>query len=225
VPGASSGTGIMSKLGRAVSILGAVTIAGTSIAALGEQFGVFQKTIADSQAHFQAQADDAAQHTAQDALQQLKNLHADLGRQGPFERLVGDTLGGKQEADALSNLSDAIANNGKLSANQITDAITTLQGAQQDALARGNQKVADHIGADIRKLQGATTTSAARQVTGLSKLQSALAAPLNSARSSLATIAAKPTNISVTVPVSTSVSVRDTTAATHTTSRYGFQAS
>ena len=226
VPGtAGGGTGIVSKLGRAVSIIGAVSIAGTSIAALAEQFGTFQQTTAAAQAHLQAQADAASQHTAQDALSQLKSLHADLGRQGIWERAIGDTFGGKQIADGLGNLADAVANNGKLNASQITDAITTLQGAQQDALARGNQKVADRIGADIRKLQGTTAQQGTKQGNLLTTLQRALSAPLNGANAKLGVIANKPTNISVTVPVSTSVSVRDTTSATHTTSRYGFQAS
>jgi hypothetical protein len=220
----TAGGGMMSKLGRAVSILGAVTIAGTSIAALAEQFGIFQQQVADSQAALQEKADAAAQQTADQALGNLKNLNAKLGSLQGFDRILGDTFGGKQEADALENLSHAIANNGHLSAKQITDAIGTLQEAQRQALARGNTKVADSIGRDIAKLQRTTTTEGNQQQRAVDRLRTTIHTPLESSADSLATIKNQPTKISVTVPVSTSVSVRDVETSTQTTSRYGFVA-
>ena len=220
----AAGGGFASKLGRAVSTLGAVTIAGGSIAALAEQFGTFQRTTAQAQAELQEKADAARSKEADDALAQLQKLHADLGRQGIWERAIGDTWGGKQIADGLENLSHSVANNGKLNASQVTEAIKTLQGAQADALARGNQKVAHSIGQDIAKLRATQQTTSNRQTTVIGTLRTSLLSPLASAAESLTTIKNQPTKISVTVPVSTSVSVRDLETTTNTSSRYGFVA-
>lgn len=225
-PGAvGGGTGLASKLGRAVSILGAVTIAGTSIAALAEQFGIFQQQVAQDQAALQEKADAAAQQTAEQALGNLKNLNAKLGDLQGLDRILGDTFGGKQQADALENLSHAIASNGKLSAGQITDAIATLKEAQRQALARGNQKVADSIGQDIAKLEKRTTAESNQTQRSTDRLRSSMASQLSKQTGVLTDIRNQPTKISVTVPVSTSVSVRDVETSTHTSSRYGFVAS
>lgn len=225
-PGAvGGGTGLASKLGRAVSILGAVTIAGTSIAALAEQFGIFQQQVAQDQAALQEKADAAAQQTAEQALGNLKNLNAKLGDLQGLDRILGDTFGGKQQADALENLSHAIASNGKLSAGQITDAIATLKEAQRQALARGNQKVADSIGQDIAKLEKRTTAESNQTQRSTDRLRSSMASQLSKQTGVLTDIRNQPTKISVTVPVSTSVSVRDVETTTRTSSRYGFQAS
>lgn len=225
-PGATGGVGGMaSKLGRAVSILGAVTIAGTSIAALAEQFGIFQQQVAADQAALQEKADAASQQTADQALGNLKNLNQKLGSLQGLDRILGDTFGGKQEADALENLSHAIASNGKLTASQVTDAIATLQEAQKQALARGNTKVADSIGRDIAKLQKTTTTEGNQQQRATDRLKSSMATKLAQQTGVLTDIRNQPTKISVTVPVSTSVSVRDVETNTHTSSRYGFVAS
>lgn len=223
--GVAAGGGLASKLGRAVSILGAVTIAGTSIAALAEQFGIFQQQVAADQAALQEKADAAADQRAGDALANLKNLNSKLGSLQGFDRVLADTFGGKQQVDALENLSHAIANNGKLNAAQVTDAIATLKEAQKQALARGNQKVADSIGRDIAKLQKTTTTEGNQQQRAVDRLKSAITPPLTDARQSLDVIKNQPTKVSVTVPVSTSVSVRDIETSTRTTSRYGFVAS
>jgi len=225
-PGAvGGGTGLASKLGRAVSILGAVTIAGTSIAALAEQFGIFQQQVAQDQAALQEKADAAAQQTAEQALGNLKNLNAKLGDLQGLDRILGDTFGGKQQADALENLSHAIASNGKLNASQVTDAIATLKEAQRQALARGNQKVADSIGQDIAKLEKRTTAESNQTQRSTDRLRSSMASQLSKQTGVLTDIRNQPTKISVTVPVSTSVSVRDVETSTHTSSRYGFVAS
>jgi len=216
--------GLASKLGRAVSILGAVTIAGTSIAALAEQFGIFQQTVQQSQADLQAKADAAAHQDSQAALANLKNLNSKLGSISGLDRILGDTFGGKQEADALENLSHAVASGGKLTASQITDAISTLQEAQRQALARGNNKVADSIGTDIAKLQSATKKGASQQATAVQALGRQLAPPLKGANAKLGQIAAQPTTVQVTTNVSTAISVRDTETASRTASRYGFVA-
>jgi polyhydroxyalkanoate synthesis regulator phasin len=155
----------------------------------------------------------------------MKNLNSKLGSLQGFDRVLADTFGGKQEVDALENLSHAIANNGKLNASQVTDAIATLKEAQKQALARGNQKVADSIGRDIAKLQKTTTTEGNQQQRAVDRLKSAITPPLTDARQSLDVIKNQPTKVSVTVPVSTSVSVRDIETSTRTTSRYGFVAS
>ena len=225
-PGAvGGGTGLASKLGRAVSILGAVTIAGTSIAALAEQFGIFQQQVAQDQAALQEKADAAAQQTAEQALGNLKNLNAKLGDLQGLDRILGDTFGGKQQADALENLSHAIASNGKLNASQVTDAIATLKEAQRQALARGNQKVADSIGQDIAKLEKRTTAESNQTQRSTDRLRSSMTSQLSKQTGVLTDIRNQPTKISVTVPVSTSVSVRDVETSTHTSSRYGFVAS
>lgn len=221
----AGGGGLASKLGRAVSILGAVTIAGTSIAALAEQFGIFQQQVAQDQAALQEKADAAAQQTAEQALGNLKNLNAKLGDLQGLDRILGDTFGGKQQADALENLSHAIASNGKLNASQVTDAIATLKEAQRQALARGNQKVADSIGQDIAKLEKRTTAESNQTQRSTDRLRSSMASQLSKQTGVLTDIRNQPTKISVTVPVSTSVSVRDVETSTHTSSRYGFVAS
>lgn len=220
----AAGGGFASKLGRAVSILGAVTIAGTSIAALAEQFGTFQRQVAESQAELQTKADAAQQQTAEQALGNLKNLNQKLGSLQGFDRILGDTFGGKQEADALANLSHSIATNGRLNAKQTADAIKTLQEAQRQAVARGSTKVAQSIGQDIAKLRSTQQSTSNRQTTVIGTLRSSLLSPLASAAESLTTIKNQPTKISVTVPVSTSVSVRDMETTTNTSSRYGFVA-
>lgn len=223
--GVAATGGLASKLGRAVSILGAVTIAGTSIAALAEQFGIFQQTVQQSQEQLQAKADAAAHQDSQAALSNLKNLNAKLGGLQGLDRILGDTFGGKQEADALENLSHAVASGDKLTAGQITDAIATLQEAQRQALARGNQKVADSIGADIAKLQASGRRGAAQQKAAVDSLGRQLAPPLRGANAKLGQIAAQPTEVNVTTNVNTAISVRDQQTATRTASRYGFVAS
>lgn len=216
--------GMASKIGRAVSILGAVTIAGASVAALAEQFGIFQAGVARDQASLQEKADAARDQTADEALANLRGMNRKLSDVQGLDRILGDTFGGEQIADGLANLSHSVANNGRLSASQITEAIGVLQEAQRQALSRGNTKVANEIGADIAKLQKTTTTEGNQQQRAVDRLRSNIKGPLERSADSLTTIKNQPTKISVTVPVSTSVSVRDVETSTRTSSRYGFQA-
>lgn len=222
--GVAAGGGLASRIGRAVSILGAVSIAGASVAALAEQFGIFQAGVARDQASLQEKADAARDQTADEALANLKGMNRKLSDVQGLDRILGDTFGGEQIADGLANLSHSVANNGKLSAAQITEAIGVLQEAQRQALARGNTKVANEIGADIAKLQKTTTTEGNQQQRAVDRLRTNIKSPLERSADSLATIKNQPTKISVTVPVSTSVSVRDVETSTRTSSRYGFVA-
>lgn len=224
-PGAAGRTGIMGKLGSAVSILGAVTIAGTSVAALAEQFGIFQAGVARDQASLQEKADAARDQTADEALANLRGMNKKLNDVQGLDRILGDTFGGKQIGDGLENLSHAVATNGRLNASQITEAIGVLEEAQRQSIARGNTKVADSIGADIATLRR-TQAAAGRQTTGaVDRLRNGIRSPLERTADATRDIANKPTNISVTVPVTTSVSVRDVESTSRTSSRYGFQAS
>jgi hypothetical protein len=204
----SAGGGIGSKLVSAVSILGAVAIAGTSIYLMAQQFGTFMQTNAQAQADLQAKADAAQQQTATDALSNLKNLNNKLGSLQGLDRILGDTFGGKQEADALQNLADSVTQNGHLTTAQLTDAISTLQAAQVQAQARGATTVSDHIGTDI------------------ATLQARLAAGNNAQTGLLSTIANQPTTVTVntTTNVNATLSTRDTSATAHVASRYGMQA-
>jgi hypothetical protein len=222
--GVAAGGGLASKLGRAVSILGAVTIAGTSVAALAEQFGIFQAGVARDQAALQEKADRAGAHSADQVLTELQGFNKHLEGLGILERAAEDTVGGKQIIDALVNQSDKIAN-GTLATEKIPAAIDALKHAQANAIARGNKAAADHIGADIAKLQKTTTTEGNQQQRAVDRLRTNIKSPLERSADSLATIKNQPTKISVTVPVSTSVSVRDVETTTRTSSRYGFQAS
>lgn len=86
-------------------------------------------------------------------------------------------------------------------------AIDFLNTQQKRALAAGHVKLARNLGHDIDLLKGR------------------LAGKQDTTNRHLSAIQAKPTKVSVTVPVTTSVSVRDTTTQTRTASRYGFQAS
>jgi hypothetical protein len=181
--------------------------------------------VARDQASLQEKADAARDQTADEALANLKGMNRKLSDVQGLDRILGDTFGGEQIADGLANLSHSVANNGKLSAAQITEAIGVLQEAQRQALARGNTKVANEIGADIAKLQKTTTTEGNQQQRAVDRLRTNIKSPLERSADSLATIKNQPTKISVTVPVSTSVSVRDVETTTRTSSRYGFQAS
>jgi|GEM_PF-3898364 len=222
--GAAGGTGIGGKLMGAVSILGAVAIAGGSIAALAEQFGIFQAQVAEAQASLQAKADAAASQDADAALGNLRQMNRKLNDVQGLDRILGDTFGGSQIQDGLQNLSHAVATNGRLSAGQITDAIAVLQEAQRQAVSRGNTKVADAIGADIRTLQGRVTRGATKQEQAVDSLGRQLAPPLRGANAKLATIAAQPTQVTVNTTVNTGITVRDQETATRTASRYGFVA-
>lgn len=224
--GAASGGGWMSKLSSGLKIAGAVTIAGASIAALVEQFGTFMRTTEQAQAELQDKADSARDQQSAEALSNLKNLNQKLGGLQGFDRILADTFGGKQEVDALENLSHAIVSNGKLGTAGITDAIDTLKEAQKQALARGNQKVADSIGKDIKTLQGRLATSQAKTTAAVQQTKAQL---LNSDKTQtgvLRTIAAKDTSVVVnaTTNVSSTISVRDAESASRVSSRYGFVA-
>lgn len=225
-PGAGGGIGgAASKIGRAVSILGAVTIAGGSIAALAEQFGIFQAGVARDQASLQEKADAARSQEADAALANLRQMNRKLNDVQGLDRILGDTFGGEQIADGLVNLSHAVANNGRLNAAQVVDAIGVLKEAQRQAIARGNQKAADEIGRDIAKLERRTTSEANQQQRATERLRNAVQQAPNRSEDLLTSIKNQPTKIAVTVPVTTSVSVRDVESTTRTSSRYGFQAS
>lgn len=225
-PGAGGGIGgAASKIGRAVSILGAVTIAGGSIAALAEQFGIFQAGVARDQASLQEKADAARSQEADAALANLRQMNRKLNDVQGLDRILGDTFGGEQIADGLVNLSHAVANNGRLNAAQVVDAIGVLKEAQRQAIARGNQKAADEIGRDIAKLERRTTSEANQQQRATERLRNAVQQAPNRSEDLLTSIRNQPTKIAVTVPVTTSVSVRDVESTTRTSSRYGFQAS
>lgn len=223
--GPAGRTGIMGKLGTAVSILGAVTIAGTSVAALAEQFGIFQAGVARDQASLQEKADAARDQTADEALANLRGMNKKLNDVQGLDRILGDTFGGKQIGDGLENLSHAVATNGRLNASQVTEAIGVLEEAQRQAIARGNTKVADSIGADIATLRRTQAAAGRNTTSAVDRLRNGIRSPLERTADATRDIANKPTNISVTVPVTTSVSVRDVESTTRTSSRYGFQAS
>lgn len=225
-PGAGGGIGgAASKIGRAVSILGAVTIAGASVAALAEQFGIFQAGVARDQATLQEKADAARSQEADAALANLRSMNRKLNDVQGLDRILGDTFGGEQIADGLVNLSHAVANNGRLNAAQVVDAIGVLKEAQRQAIARGNQKAADEIGRDIAKLERRTVTEGNQQQRATDRLRAAVREAPNRSEDLLTSIKNQPTKIAVTVPVTTSVSVRDMESTTRTSSRYGFQAS
>ena len=225
-PGAGGGIGgAASKIGRAVSILGAVTIAGGSIGALAEQFGIFQEGVARDQAILQEKADAARSQEADAALANLRQMNRKLNDVQGLDRILGDTFGGEQIADGLVNLSHAVANNGRLNAAQVVDAIGVLKEAQKQAIARGNQKAAEEIGRDIAKLERRTVAEGNQTQRATDRLRSAVKEAPNRSEDLLTSIKNQPTKISVTVPVSTSVSVRDVETTTRTSSRYGFQAS
>lgn len=217
-------TGIAGKLGAAVSILGAVTIAGGSIAALAEQFGIFQEGVKRDQEALQEKADAARDQNADAALANLRQMNRKLNDVQGLDRILADTFGGEQIADGLENLSHAVANNGRLSAGQITEAIGVLEEAQRQAISRGNTKVAEAIGQDLATLRRSQANQAGRTTSAVDRLKTTLRTPLERSADSLAVIKNQPTDITVTVPVTTSVSVRDVETTTRTSSRYGFQA-
>lgn len=217
-------TGIAGKLGAAVSILGAVTIAGASVAALAEQFGIFQEGVKRDQEALQEKADAARDQNADAALANLRQMNRKLNDVQGLDRILADTFGGEQIADGLENLSHAVATNGKLSAGQITEAIGVLEEAQRQAIARGNNKVADAIGKDLATLRRQQASTGRQTTSAVDRLKTTLRTPLERSADSLAVIKNQPTDIKVTVPVTTSVSVRDVETTTRTSSRYGFQA-
>jgi hypothetical protein len=227
VAGAASGGGWMSKLSSGLKIAGAVTIAGASIAALAEQFGTFQETTKQAQEDLQAKADAAANQNSDEALANLRKMNQKLSGLSGLDQALADTFGGEQIADGLRNLSRSVVGNGKLSTSEITGAIDVLKEAQKHALARGNTKVADEIGADIKTLQARQTAAQARTTAAVQGTKATIAAGDRSANAKLATIAAKDTSVVVnnTTNVSSSISVRDAESAYRVSSRYGFQAS
>lgn len=222
---AGAAGGVMGKIGSAVRILGAVSIAAGSIYALGEEFGRFQDTVATSQADLQSKADAAAQQTAEAALGNLQNMNRKLNDVQGLDRILADTFGGKQEADALENLSHAVASNGKLSAGQITEAIDVLKESQRQALARGNQKVADSIGKDIETLKTRLASASTKQTEAINRTRNTIANGDRTANAKLTTIANKDLSVKVNTTVNTGVTVRDLDTTTRTSARYGFVAS
>lgn len=217
--------GAMGKIGSAVRILGSVAIAAGSIYELGQEFGRFQDTVKTSQADLQVKADAAAQQTAEAALSNLQNMNRKLNDVQGLDRILADTFGGKQEADALENLSHAVANNGKLSAGQITDAIDVLKESQRQALARGNQKVADSIGKDIETLKTRLASASTKQTEAINRTRNTIASGDRTANAKLTTIANKDLSVKVNTTVNTGVTVRDLDTTTRTSARYGFVAS
>lgn len=208
--GAGGGAGGVAAGGSrflgAVRMLGAVTIAGASIMELAQQFGQFQEQVGKSQAELQAQADASANESADTALRDIAKYTSHLRELQGFDRILADTFGGKQEADALRNLSHAVVANGRLSTSQLTQAIEALQAAQTEATARGNTDVAQSIGADIATLQARLAGKLGQVDSGIDRLNQ------------------KPTQITVNTTVNTSVSVRDVDTRTRTARRYGMVA-
>lgn len=144
VVGAAGGA---SKLVQAVSI---ISIVGSALAVM-EAFKEFLGTRDQAQNELDAKANAAAHQTAQEALGNLQGLNATLGKQGLWESLVTNTFGAAQTSKGITNLADAIVNNGKVS--DVSAAIKALQDAQAVAIQRGWTDAADAIGADIVKLQ------------------------------------------------------------------------
>lgn len=182
------------------------------------------KVTAEAQGELQRKADAARDQDSVVALSNLDKTVKGLQNVQGLDRIIGDTVAGKQQMDALINLTDAIATNGPLDAASTKKAIDLMKQAQVEAIARGNNKVADHIGDNIKKLQNATTKGDDKTAGRIDQLKGAVRSGDGKQAGLLSKIAAKPTNIAVTVPVSTSVSVRDVETTTRTSSRYGFVA-
>jgi len=207
--GGAAGAVAPSGVGRvmgAVRVLGAVSIAGASIAALGEAFGQFQQQIGQSQARLQAQANAAANQPAVDALRNIQRYTAHLSGLQGLDRILADTFGGQQEAEALANLSRALVSNGTLTTDQLRQAIEAAKRAQVEANARGSTKVSQSIGQDIAILQARLTSQ------------------LSGVNAELDRIRGKDTSVTVHTTVNTSVSTRDVDTRTQMTRRYGMQA-
>jgi hypothetical protein len=208
--GGTGGSGGGSFLGRLGTVL-TVALAAGSIIDLANQIGVFVNDLGHEQADLQKQADNAGTgKTSQQAMSDLSNFVASMKDTGflGIGGLIKDTVGGKQEIDALTNLGDAIVNNSKLNTDDTVKAIGILSDAQQQAVKKGNADAAKKLGDDI-------TT-----------LQNRLKAPLTTANAKLQAIADKPTKVGVTVNtnVTSTVSTRDVQSQENVTSRYGFVA-
>lgn len=235
-----------SRLGTALGAIGAVTIAGSSLIALAETFASFQAGVAKDQADLQSQANAASDQKASEALANLARFTEHLNSSQGLDRVLGDTFGGKQEVDALSNLADALVSNGNLNAADTVTAIDELKAAQALALSKGNTEVAAHIGADIAKLQAKVPTAsqvgaqvdahnhktpdelrrqAAQQARHAAQLQRQQHSDASHGNQLLGQIANQPTRITVNTTNNVAVSTRDIDRAQSTSSRYGFVAS
>jgi polyhydroxyalkanoate synthesis regulator phasin len=178
----------------------------------------------EAQAELTRKAEAARQQDSVTALSNLDKTVKGLRDVQGIDRIIGDTVAGKQQMDALVSLTDSIVNNGPLSAKQITGAIDLMKQAQVEAIARGNNKVADHIGENIKRLQSVTAKGDDKTAGRIDQLKGAVRSGDQKQSGLLSTIASQPTKVNVTIPVTTSVSVRDLDTTTRTTSRYGFQA-
>jgi hypothetical protein len=205
--GGSGSGGAGGGLGRLGTLL-TVGIAAASIADLANQIGVFVTDLGHEQADLQKQADAAGTgKTPQQAIDDLAHFTASITDRGflGIAGLIKDTVGGKQEIDALTNLGDAIVNNGKLNKNDMVRAIGVLQDAQKQAIARGDAAAAAKIGANIQTLQAR------------------LAGPLATTAANTTAIKNQPTQVSVTAntTVNSSVSTRDVQSTERTSTRWG----
>jgi hypothetical protein len=151
--GGTGGTGAVGALGGASRLTQAVSVVAIVGAALAviEAFKDFLGTRDQAQRDLQEKADAAAHQTAQEALGNLKNLNNTLGHQDLWQSLVTNTFGAAQTSEGITNLANAITNNGKVS--DVADAIRTLQAAQAVAIQRGWTDAANQIGTDIKTLQ------------------------------------------------------------------------
>jgi hypothetical protein len=208
---------IMGAFAMGGPVLGAIALAVETVNTGLDTLNVIKL----GQAQLQEKADSAAGHSADRALGELRDLNKHLSSRNFLEQAAEDTVGGKQIADGLVNLSHATAQG----TDRLAERITLLKEAQVHATVRGNQKAADEIGRDIAKLQRTTTNEGNQQQRATDRLRAAVKEAPSRSEDLLTSIRNQPTKISVTVPVSTSVSVRDVETTTRTSSRYGFQAS
>ena len=192
------------------NIMGALLIGGPIAGAVMLAVETFNtgletlRVVDQAQADLQAKADAAATQTGTEALGNLQRLNEKLGSLQGFDRIIADTFGGAQQAEALANLSHAITSDQSLSRVQIVQAIGVLKEAQVQATARGNQTVANQIGADIATLQGRISTQEAttRAVLGGALGRTTAAIDRN-------TVATRPRTVPITIRTSLNVSARE----------------
>jgi TP901 family phage tail tape measure protein len=161
--GAAGDFGGLEKVaGAALTIGGAFAIGGPVLAgiaaftlAVSELMGLFSK-MAAQQAELDAQVAGIAEGTGEAALTGLATMTKYMNEVQGFNRVLGDTVGGKQQVDTLVATTARIAalrEGEALSYEKLAAAVIVGTQAAAEARARGNEDAAKSIEANVQMIE------------------------------------------------------------------------
>lgn len=131
------------------------------------QFFEMMKTIENAQKANMDKALAESKKSGAEAIKDMTGFAKKLHDVQGIERMVGDTFGGKEWMEAFRNQMKAILSDTTLTGEQIKQAMTAMEAARVEAIARGNQQVADELAAGIEALKARAIPAATQAGAGI----------------------------------------------------------